>query len=104
MSRGTQTNAAILPTVGRPSEDIITLGGHPPPASSHPPRPSPPNRTTGSLKEVTGQIGEAHHILNHFSDLLVSLIPWGAEVDVQVAEEDGGMPARAFVPDLFDCR
>jgi hypothetical protein len=34
MSRGTQTNAAILPTVGRPAEDIITLGGYPPPTSS----------------------------------------------------------------------
>ena len=102
MTRGTQTNAAILPTVGRPTEDIITLGGHPPPASSHPPRPSPPHGTAGSLKEVTGQIGEAHHVLHHLSNLLVPLVPWGTEVDVQIADEERNMPARAFVPGLLD--
>ena len=56
-----------------------------------------------SLKEVTGQIGEAHNVLHQFSNLLVSLVPWGAEVNVQVAKEDGGMPAWAFVPGLLDC-
>jgi hypothetical protein len=82
MTRGTQTNAAILPTVGHPTEDILTLRGYTPPASSHPPCPSPPYGTTGSLKEVTGQIGEAHHVLHQLSNLLVPLVPRGAEVNV----------------------
>ena len=104
MSRGMQTNDAILPTVGRPTEDIITLGGYPPPASSHPPRPSPPHGTVGLVKEVMGQIGKAHHVLHHFSNLLVSLVPWGMEVNVQIAEEERNMPARAFVLDFLDRR
>jgi hypothetical protein len=97
MSRGMQTNAAILPTVGRPAEDIITLGGYPPPTSSHPPCPSLPHGTAGSLTEMSGQIGEAHHVLHHLGNLLVPLDPWGTEVDVQIAKEEGDMPARAFV-------
>ena len=104
MSRGTQANAAILPTVGCPTEDIITLGGYPPPTSSHPPCPSPPHGTAGSLKEVMGQIGKAHHVLHHLSNLLVSLVPWGAEVNVQIAEEERNMPTRAFVPDFLNRR
>ena len=104
MSRGMQTNAAILPTVGRLTKDIITLEGYPPPASSHLTRPSPPHRTAGSLKEMTGQIGEAHDVLHHLSNLLVPLAPWGTEVNVQIAEEERNMPTRAFVSGLLDCR
>jgi hypothetical protein len=104
MSRGTQTNAAILPTVGCPAEDIITLGGYPPPTSSHLPCPSPPHGTAGSLTEMSGQIGEAHHVLHHLGNLLVPLVPWGMEVDVHIAKEEGDMPVRAFVPGLLDCR
>jgi hypothetical protein len=102
MSRGTQTNAAILPTVSRPTKKIITLGGYPSPASSHPPRPLPPHGTAGSLLEVTGQIGKAHHVLHYLSNLLIPLVPWGAEVDIQIAEEERNMPTRAFVPGLLD--
>ena len=104
MSRGTQTNAAILPTVSRPTEDIITLGGYPPPASSHPPHPSPPHGTAGLLLEVSGQIGKAHHVLHYLSNLLVPLIPWGAKVNVQIAEEERNMPTRALVPGLLNRR
>ena len=53
---------------------------------------------------MTGQIGEAHHVLHQLGDLLVSLVPWGAKINVQVAEEEGGMPVRAFVPSLLDRR
>ena len=104
MSRGTQANAAILPTVGRPTKDMITLGGYPSPASSHPPRPSPSHCTAGLLKEVMGQIGEAHDVLHHLCNLLVPLVPWGAEVNIQIAEEERNMPARAFDPGLLNCR
>ena len=45
---------------------------------------------------MTGQIGEAHHVLHQLGDLLVSLVPWGAKINVQVAEEEGGMPVRAL--------
>jgi hypothetical protein len=52
--------------------------------------------------EMFGQISQAHHILNHFGNRLVSYVPWGAEVDVQAAKEDGGVPSWALVPDLLD--
>ncbi len=58
--------------------------------------------TTGLLKEVMGQIGEAHHVLHHLSDLLVPLIPWGLRVNVQIVNEERNMPAMAFVPGLLD--
>jgi hypothetical protein len=54
--------------------------------------------------EMTGQIGEAHHVFHQLGDLLVSLVPWGTKINVQVAKEEGDMPVRAFVPGLFDCR
>jgi len=73
MKGGTQTNAAEFPTVGVPAEEVITLGGYPPPASSHPPRPSPPRQPAGSLKEVFGEVAQAHHILHRLGDLLVSV-------------------------------
>jgi hypothetical protein len=76
--RDTQPNAAIFPMVGCLPKEVITLGGYPPPASSHPPRPSPLHGTTGSLMEVLGQIGQAHHVLDHFGNFLISLVPRGA--------------------------
>ncbi len=89
--RGTQTNTAKFPTVGHPSKELITLGGNPPPASSHPPRPSPLHMTTGLLKEVFGQVGQPTDVLHHFSDPLVSPIPGGAKIDIEVSDEEGGM-------------
>jgi hypothetical protein len=53
---------------------------------------------------MTGQIGEAHHVLDQLSNLFVSLVPRGTKINVQVAKEEGDMPARAFVPGLFDRR
>jgi hypothetical protein len=100
---GAHPNAAIFPTVGRPSKEVITLGGYPPPDSSHPPSPSPPYGTSGLLTEILGQIGQAHHVLNHLGNFLISLVPRGSEIDVQITKEDGGMPARALVPSPLDC-
>ncbi len=54
--------------------------------------------------EMSGQIGDAHHVLHHLGNLLVPLVLWGTEVDVHIAKEEGDMPARAFIPDLFDRR
>jgi hypothetical protein len=95
-------NAAKFPTVVCPSEEVITLGGNPPPASSHPPRPSPPHVTAGSLKEVFGQVGQPPDVLHHFSDPLVSPIPGGAKIDVEVSNEEGGMSFWTLVEGLFD--
>ena len=39
--KGTQMNAAKFPKVGCLAKEVITLGGYPPPTSSHPPRQSP---------------------------------------------------------------
>ena len=58
-----QMCAAKFPTVSRPSKEVITLGGYPPPTSSHPPCLLPSRGTTRLLLEVLGQIGEAHHVL-----------------------------------------
>jgi hypothetical protein len=102
MIRGLQTNAAKFPTVGAPAEEVITLGGDPSPASSHPPCPSPPHQPAGSLKEVFGEVAQAHRILYRLSNLFVSVVPWGAQVDIQVAKKEGGVPRGALVPGLDD--
>jgi hypothetical protein len=83
--RGKQTNAAKFPVVGCPSKEVITLGDNPTPASSHPPRPSPPTVTTGLLKEVFGQVGQPTDVLHHFSNPLVSLIPGGTKIDIEIS-------------------
>ena len=88
--------------VGRPSKEVITLGGNPPPASSHPPHPSPPRVTKGLLTEVFGQIGQPTDVLHHFGNLLVSLIPGGTKIDVEVSNEEGGMSFRTFVEGLLN--
>jgi hypothetical protein len=85
IKRGTQTNAAKFPTVGRPAEEVITLGGYPPPVSSQPPRPSPLCVTARSLMEVFGQIGQPTDVLHHFSNPLVLLVPGGAEFDIEIS-------------------
>ncbi len=102
MIRGSQTNAAKFPTVGAPAEEVITLGGDPPPASSHPPRPSPLCQPAGSLMEVCGEVAQAHHVLHCLGNLFVSVVPWGTQVDVQVAKKEGGVPRGALVPGLDD--
>jgi hypothetical protein len=85
--------------VGQPAKEVFTLGENPPPASSHTPSPSPLHQPAGSLMDMFGQIGQAHHVLNHFSNLLVSsCIPQGAEV----AKEDGGVPSWALISGLLD--
>ena len=40
--------------------------------------------------------------IHHLSNLLVPLVPWGTEVNVQITNEERNMPARAFVPGLLD--
>ena len=102
MERGLQTNAPKFPTVGSPAEEVITLGGDPPPTPSHPPRPSPPRQPTGSLKEMFGEVAQAHHVLYRLGNLLVSVVPRGAQVDVQIAKEEEGVSCRALVPGLYD--
>jgi hypothetical protein len=102
MEQGLQTNAPNFPTVGAPTEEVITLGGDPPPTPSHPPHPSPPRQPTGSLKEVFGEVAQAHHILHRLGDLFVSVVPRGAQVDVQITKEEGGVPCRALAPGLYN--
>jgi hypothetical protein len=85
IKRGKQTNAAKFPMVGCLAKEVITLGVYPPPASSHPPRPSPSRVTARLLTEVFGQIGQPTDILHHFSNPLVLLIPGGAEFDVEIS-------------------
>jgi hypothetical protein len=104
MTGNTQSNAAKFSTVFSLPKEVIILGGYPPPTSSHPPHPSPPHGTVGLLTEVLGQVAQAHHVLNHLRNFLISLISGGVEIDVQIPKEDGGMPARAFVPGLLDHR
>ena len=102
MERGSQTNAPKFPTVGSPAEEVITLGGDPPPTPSHPPRPSPPHHPTGSVTEVSGEVAQAHLVLHRLGDLLVPVVPGGAQVDVQVTKKEGGVPFRALAPGLHD--
>ncbi len=97
-----QTNAAKFPMVGCPSKEVITLGGNPPPASSHPPGSSPLHMTTGLLKEMFGQVGQPTDVLHHFSNLLISPIPGGTKIDVEVSNEEGGMSFWSFVEGPFD--
>ncbi len=81
----TQTKAAKFPKFGHPAKKVITLGGNPPPASSHPPHPSPLCVTTELLTEVFGQVGQPTHVLKHFSNLLISLVPRGTKIDVEIS-------------------
>jgi hypothetical protein len=85
IKRGMQTNTAKFLTVGRPAEEVISLGGYPPPASSHPPHPSPLRVTARLLTEVFGQIGQPTDVLHHFSNLLVLLVPGGEEFDYEIS-------------------
>ena len=102
MERGSQTNAPKFPTVGTPAKEVITLGGDPPPTPSHPPRPSPPHHPTGSVTEVSGEVAQAHLVLYQLGDLFVSVVPRGAQVDVQITKEEGGVPFRALASGLQD--
>jgi hypothetical protein len=88
--------------VGCPSEEVITLGGNPPLASSHPPRPPPPRVTAGLLKEVFGQVGQPTDILHHFSNPLISPVPGGTKIGVEVSDEEGSLSFWTFVEGLFD--
>jgi hypothetical protein len=47
--------------------------------------------TMGLLKEVFGQVGQPIDVLHHFSNPLVSPVPGGAKIDVEVSNEEGGM-------------
>jgi hypothetical protein len=102
MERGSQTNAPKFPTVGTPAKEVITLGGDPPTTPSHPPRPSPPHHPMGSVTEVSGEVAQAHRVLHRLGNLFVSVVPWGAQVDVQITKEEGGVPFRALAPGLHD--
>jgi hypothetical protein len=74
------------------------LGEKLPPACSHTPSPSPPRQPAGSLMDMFGQISQAHHVFNHFSNLLVSCVPWG----VEVANKNRGVLSWALVPGLLN--
>ncbi len=102
IERSLQTNAANFPLLSVPTKEVITLGGNPPPTSSHPPSPSPPRQLARSLTKMFGQFGQPHHVLNRLSNLFVSVVPQGAQIDVQVAKEDGDVLTRALVPGLDD--
>ncbi len=98
----TQTNAAKILMVGHPAKEVITLGGNPHPALTHLPRPSSPRVTVGSLTEVFGQVGQPTDVLHHFSNPLISLVPWGTKIDIKISNEEGGMPFWTLVEGLFD--
>jgi hypothetical protein len=100
IERGSQTNATQFPTVSAWTKEVITLGGNPLLISSHSPSLSPPHQPARSLTKMFGQIGQPPHVLNCLGNLFVSVIPWGAQIDVQVAKEDGDVPTRALVPGL----
>ena len=53
--------------------------------------------------EVFGEVAQAHRVLYRLGNLFVSVVPWGAHVDVQVAKKEGGVPRGALVPGLDDC-
>jgi hypothetical protein len=58
--------------------------------------------TTGLLKKVFEQVTQPTDVLHHFSNLLVSPVPEGAKIDIEVSNEEGGMSFWKFVEGLFD--
>ncbi len=53
--------------------------------------------------EVFGEVAQAHHVLHCLGNLFVSVVPWGVQVDVQVAKKEGDVPRGALIPGLDDC-
>jgi hypothetical protein len=61
-----------------------------------------PRVTAGLLIEVFGQVSHPTDTLHHFSNLLIPLVLWGTKIDVEISNEEGGMPFWTLVKGMFN--